>query len=67
MTAREARRVALLILLDEGSRSLDVSDEWERHPETDQLLSRDDGVRVRSQARAFLRSLERRAARLKAP
>ena len=61
MTQREARRLALLIVADEVGRSLDVSEEWERHPETDAEFSRDDGVKVRSQARRIVARLARAA------
>ena len=62
MRQREARRLALLIIATDIDMSLDVSDEWARHPETDAKLDPDDCVKVKEQARRFLAQLERRIA-----
>src|SRR5271155_419209 len=64
MTQREARRLALLIVADEVGRSLAVSDEGDRHPETDEPLNRDDGIKVRTQAKRLVDRLETQAARI---
>ena len=63
MRATEARRLALLIILDEALRSLDVSDEWERHPETDVAFTRADKLKVRTEAELFLRQLNKRVSK----
>ena len=65
MTQTEARRLALLIVADEVDRSLDVSDEWTLHPETNAAFNREDCVKVKAQARRFLKRLEAQIARTK--
>jgi hypothetical protein len=57
MTKREARRLALLIIDSEIRGSIDVSDEWRRHPETDAELSLVDARKVMAEAHRFLASL----------
>jgi len=57
MTRREARRLALLVVLQELSASLDTSDEWARHiarlankaraSKTGRVTALDGAVRVR--------------------
>jgi hypothetical protein len=64
MTRREARRLALLVVLQELSASLDTSDEWVRHPETDDELTPDEVKKVKSEARKIVDELEARAADL---
>ena len=64
MTKREARRIALLVIADEVGGSLEVSDEWARHPETDRLLEPDERTKVVTEARQFLAALETRIAAL---
>ena len=61
MTRREARRLVLLIVWDDLIRSLDVSDEWLRHPETDEELTTDDVKKVKSEARKIAEVLSRKA------
>lgn len=61
MTRREARRLALLIAWDDLIRSLDVLDEWCRHPETDEELTTDDVKKVKSEARKIAEVLSRKA------
>jgi hypothetical protein len=61
---REAKRLAILIAWDDLVRSLDTSDEWVRHPETDRLLTLDEVRKVKDQARQIANGLEARAARL---
>jgi hypothetical protein len=63
MRAREAKRLALLVILHDVGASLDISDEWLRHPETDEPFSRDERAKVKAQAGMFLKTLERRVAR----
>lgn len=63
MTRREARRLALILICDELGRSLDVSDEWVFHPESDVRLTKDESALVRAEANAILRSLESRLTR----
>jgi hypothetical protein len=65
VTQTEARRLALLIIVDETGRSLDVSDEWTLHPETNAPFNRDDYVKVTAQARRFLKRLEAQIARVR--
>ena len=63
MTKREARHIALLVIHHEVEVSIDNSDEWFRHPETDVLLARGDVVKIKEEARriaeSFLASAER--------
>jgi len=67
MTRREAKRIALLIVWDEIGRSLDVSSEWERHPESDKLFTKEEVEKVKREAKAFLDSLETRIGRAEKP
>ena len=64
MNKRQARRLAMLTIANDLRGSLDVSDEWERHPETDTLFTRADYDKVREEAARFLTSLEARIARM---
>lgn len=61
MTKREARRLALLIAWDELVRSLDVSDEWVRHPETDVVFTVKEMKQVKQEAKVIVDALDRRA------
>jgi UDP-N-acetylmuramate-alanine ligase len=61
MRKREARRLALLIAWDELSRSLDVSDEWAHHPETDVPFTVEEMKKVKQEAEKIVEVLERRA------
>ena len=54
----------MLTIANDLRGSLDVSDEWERHPETDTLFTRADYDKVREEAARFLTSLEARIARM---
>jgi hypothetical protein len=60
MRAAEAKRLAFLIILHEVGASLDTSDEWLRHPETDEQFTREEVVKVKAKAQYFLGQLERR-------
>lgn len=64
MTRREARRLALLIVWDDTVRSLDVSDEWYRHPETNEELSKEDVGRIKAEGRRIVDTLSKQADRL---
>ena len=64
MNVSEAKRLALLIILDDAMRGLDTSDEWARHPETDAEFTVKECRQVKAQGAAFVRALERRVARL---
>lgn len=64
MTRKEARRLALLTVLTEIQISLDVSDEWCRHPETDAEFTRREALQVRTEAQRFVDALERRVGKL---
>ena len=61
MTRREARRLVLLIVWDDLIRSLDVSDEWCRHPETNEPLNPNDVKKVKEEARKIAEVLSRKA------
>ena len=61
MTRREARRLALLIAWDELVRSLDVSDEWDRHPETDVEFTVAEVKMVKEEGRKIAGVLSRKA------
>lgn len=61
MTKREARRLALLIAWDELVRSLDVSDEWVRHTETDVVFTVKEMKQVKQEAKVIVDALDRRA------
>ena len=61
MTRREARRLALLIAWDDLSCSLNTSDEWYRHPETDEPLAPNDVKKVKEEARKIAKVLSRKA------
>lgn len=61
MTRREARRLVLLIVWDDLIRSLDVSDEWCRHPETNEPLDPNDVKKVKEEARKIAGVLSRKA------
>jgi hypothetical protein len=61
MTRREAQRLALLVAWDELSRSLDTSDEWVRHPETDDELSMEEVKKIKAEARKIVADLEKKA------
>lgn len=63
MTKREVRRIALLIAWDDLSRSLDTSDEWTRHPETDIAFTVQETEQIKREAKVFLDALEVRIAR----
>lgn len=63
MTRREARHLALIVIVDEITRALDVSDEWERHPESDEKLALGDALKIRREAQGILDNLERRIGR----
>lgn len=60
MTQREARRLALLVIWQEISGSLDTSDEWLRDPETDRAFAQDEVLAVREAGAAWLRRFEAR-------
>lgn len=60
MRAGEAKRLALLTILHDVGASLDMSDEWLRHPETDAVYTREERMKVRAKAQEFLGILERR-------
>ena len=64
MNAREARRLALLIIWDETARGLDTSDEWVSHPETGEPFTREECLKVKSEGQKFVDALEVRAGRL---
>ena len=61
MTRREARRLALLIAWDDLIRSLDVSDEWCRHPETDVEFTVAEVKMVKEEGRKIAGVLSRKA------
>lgn len=61
MTRREARRLVLLIVWDDLIRSLDVSDEWCRHPETNEPLDPNDVKKVKEEARKIAGVLSQKA------
>jgi hypothetical protein len=61
VTRREAHRLALLVIVDDLSLSLDISDEWTRHPETDVELTLDEVKKVKSEARKIVDELTDRA------
>ena len=63
MTKREARRLALLVACDELTRSLDVSDEWFRHPETDAVFTKGEAKLVMQEAKAIVEAMEKRIAK----
>jgi hypothetical protein len=63
VTRREAKHLALVVIADELTRTLDVSDEWDRHPETDEKLTLGETLKVRREAQLILDSLERRIGR----
>lgn len=63
MRAAEAKRCAILIILHEVGASLDTSDEWLRHPETDQPFNREEVMKVKAKVVEFLGTLERRIAK----
>jgi hypothetical protein len=65
MTKREAGRLALLVVANELRGSLDVSDEWVSHPETNETLSRDERAMIRTEGERFLSALEERIARMR--
>ncbi len=67
MTRREARRLALLVAWDELVRSLDVSDEWSRHPETDVELTMAEVKMVKEEGRKITEVLSRKADALSNP
>jgi hypothetical protein len=60
MRSGEAKRLALLTILHDVGASLDTSDEWLRHPETDAVYTREERLKVRAKATDFLGELERR-------
>lgn len=64
MSRREARRLALLVVLNDLIGALDTSDEWLRHPETDEELTPDDVRKVKTEGRKIVDTLEARAERL---
>jgi len=64
VNAREAKRLATVIVCDDLTRSLDVSDEWARHPETDAELTTEESTKVRAQGRKLADELEARIDRL---
>lgn len=65
MRSGEAKRLALLTILHDVGASLDMSDEWLRHPETDAVYTREERLKVRAKAQEFLGILERRVVRTK--
>ena len=67
MTRREARRLALLIAWDDLSRSLDTSDEWVRHPETDEEFTAAEVKMVKEEGRKIAEVLSRKADALSDP
>lgn len=58
MRATEVKRLALLIIFHDVEASLDISDEWLRHPETDEPFTREELEKVRAQGREFCKWLE---------
>jgi hypothetical protein len=67
MTRREARRLALLIAWDDLCRSLDTSDEWVRHPETDEEFTVAEVKMVKEEGRKITEVLSRKADALSDP
>lgn len=67
MIRKEARRLALLIAWDDLGRSLDVSDEWSRHPESDREFTVEETAQIKREAKVFLDALETRIARFSPP
>lgn len=65
MNRREAHRLALVLIADELGRSLATSDEWVRHPETDEPLTTDEVGKMKREARSYLEALETRLARIR--
>ena len=51
----------LLIVWDDLIRSLDISDEWCRHPETNEPLDPNDVKKVKEEARKIAEVLSRKA------
>lgn len=63
MTSREAKRLAILVAVSELSGSLDISDEWLRHPENDVAFNRDEALKVKEQGRHLVVAMASRARR----
>lgn len=54
MTKREARRLAMITIWNEIEGSLEASDEWARHPETDEPFTREERSKVEAAGRAWM-------------
>lgn len=65
MNKQRARRLALLVICNEITGMIDTSDEWTRHPETDELFTFEETKSIKREAQVFVGTLERRIGKMR--